>query len=115
VNSPEIRVLFFAKWRELLGVDCIVVNYYALCGFKYAQQDANPAALAGAELSAQVSVNICDLIAYLQDQYDESMTEVLSHSQTKCALNQVVLSKDDYQSELGAGAEVAFFPPVTGG
>jgi molybdopterin converting factor small subunit len=115
MTATDIRVLFFAKWREQLGIDCLTVNFYELCRFKCMTKDANSESLSDQEASAQVSLNIADLIAYLLAQYDGKMAEVLCHSQTKCALNQVVVSTDDAQCDLQAGAEVAFFPPVTGG
>ncbi|WP_062268510.1 molybdopterin converting factor subunit 1 [Endozoicomonas arenosclerae] len=80
-----IKVLFFASYREKLGVDSLELD----------QMPANLSALREL-LSAKGA----------------DWQEVVNDARTLVALNQSMTRKD---FELSDGDEVAFFPPVTGG
>ena len=83
-----IKVLFFASYREKLGLSEYIV-------------EANARALTLAALKLQ-------LIAENNDQW----REVLEDKNLVQAVNQAIV-RDDW--EVNSGDEVAFFPPVTGG
>jgi molybdopterin synthase sulfur carrier subunit len=86
MSTLQVHVRYFAALREVLG------------------QGETVAVPAGSTLAA------------LRDQLVASSArhaEVLARSRTvRCALNQTMA---DEGTPLPAGAEVAFFPPVTGG
>lgn len=84
----KLHLRFFASIREGLGV---------------AQEDIDTPATVQ---------TIADLRAYLAAR-GGSWSHVLSHDRVlRCALNQQMVSAD---TQLVEDAEVAFFPPVTGG
>ena len=83
----KLELRFFASLREALGVS----------------QES---------ITAPESVKtIADLRAYLAER-GEPWSEVLTGKVLRCALNQHMV---DAGTTLQDGAEVAFFPPVTGG
>ncbi len=55
---------------------------------------------------------VADLKALLSTRGADTWAPLINANSTRCAINQQ-LAQDD--SEIPSGAEVAFFPPVTGG
>lgn len=85
-----MNILFFAKYRELLGA---------------------------AELSLDKTETIntvADLKAYFLEQYkhEENWQQVFGDKKMICAVNQEVAQADQLIQQ---DDEIAFFPPVTGG
>ena len=85
-----ITVLFFAKYREQLGVGKILLS-------------ADDIDLAHCTVSK--------LKAYLTER-GQVWAAVLNAENTLCAVNQDLAGDD---AAVTAGDEVAFYPPVTGG
>ena len=81
-----IRLLFFARLRELL--DCNELELETVAG----------------ESVAQLAQRIVDQRG--------DVWQILLHEDTRCAINQEVV---DYEATISDGDELAFFPPVTGG
>ncbi|MEL4471664.1 molybdopterin synthase sulfur carrier subunit [Shewanella algae] len=81
-----IKVLFFAQVRELLGTAAIEV-------------ESQPGLTAEA-LRAQLAAT------------DDKWARVMASDKLLVAVNQTL---SHWQTEIKAGDEVAFFPPVTGG
>lgn len=84
-----IKVLFFASYREALGVS--------------EHQQA---------LGQEGPITLAHLKQLLVDQQGESWQQVLEAKNLVQAVNQTVA---DDQHPVSDGDEVAFFPPVTGG
>ena len=83
-----IRILYFAWLRERTG-----------CGEEQVNLPAGVEDIAG-------------LIAWLRSR-SEAFATAFAHSKlVRCAVNQVFA---DPETPIGAGDEIAFFPPVTGG
>ena len=80
-----IRVQYFARYREVLGID-------------------------GEQLQRAALSNLEQLREHLQSR--GGVWQVLAEQNLMCARNQELCSLDE---PLQAGDEVAFFPPVTGG
>ena len=85
-TAIRLRLLFFAKVRERLGVDSL--DY------------------------STKKIQLDGLIAELQAK-GEVWQEVLSSKEVQIAINQVQVQ--DRQIVIQDGDEIAFFPPVTGG
>ncbi|WP_373080192.1 MoaD/ThiS family protein [Zhongshania sp.] len=85
-----ITVLFFAKYRELLGTAKMSV----------------PAA----EVN-KTGCTVASLKEFLAER-GEVWREVVNAENTLCAVNQDIATDDD---RIVDGDEVAFYPPVTGG
>lgn len=83
-----MKILFFARLRELLGSDC----------FEIADADC-PADVAALRAMLRLSVNA-------------QLAESLADPNVFCAVNQKVAGEDQ---PLKSSDEVAFFPPMTGG
>ncbi len=81
-----IRVLFFARLREVLDCNALSVEYRA-------------------------GETIAQLAARLAEQHGEAW-QLLLDDDTRCALNQEIVDDSAVPSD---GDELAFFPPVTGG
>ncbi|WP_096087276.1 molybdopterin converting factor subunit 1 [Agaribacterium haliotis] len=81
-----ISILYFAKLAELLGRD-------------------------EEKLELASSLTVAELKALLGER-GEQWQKALNDSGTRCAVNQEIAQAD---TAITAGAEVAFFPPVTGG
>lgn len=84
----KVKVRFFASLKELLGRDSLEVN-----------ESFSPATVAG-------------LRAYLCDQYSDFAKATSEVGRLRAAVNQEMA---DDETAVGEYAEVAFFPPVTGG
>lgn len=82
-----IKVLFFARLRETLGVADLQL-----------------------ETSPQLHT-IADLIQLLSER-DTSFAEALASPQIVCACNHEVVQR---HAPINDGDEIAFYPPVTGG
>ncbi|HSC79172.1 MAG TPA: MoaD/ThiS family protein [Chitinolyticbacter sp.] len=80
-----IRVQYFARYREVLGID-------------------------GEQLQRAAMTNLEQLRDYLLSR--GGVWQVLAEQNLMCARNQELCSLD---TELADGDEVAFFPTVTGG
>ncbi|KEQ19229.1 molybdopterin converting factor subunit 1 [Endozoicomonas numazuensis] len=80
-----IKILFFASYREKLGVDSLELP--------------------------EVPANLSALRAMLCEK-GADWQEVVTDSRTLVALNQSMTRKD---FDIKEGDEIAFFPPVTGG
>ncbi|CAA0088595.1 Molybdopterin synthase sulfur carrier subunit [Zhongshania aliphaticivorans] len=81
-----ITVLFFAKYREQLGLGRLPYDLVS-------------------------TITVSDLKMELAKKGDQ-WSAVLNADNTICAVNQVIASDEDMISD---GDEVAFYPPVTGG
>jgi sulfur-carrier protein len=84
----KITVLYFASLREAVGI-----NREAI------------------ELPSGITT-IAELIEFLAQRSDKWRDALQLSKGVKCALNQEVVSADTLVVD---GAEIAFFPPVTGG
>ena len=84
----NVKVRFFASLKEQLGRDSLEVN-----------SSFTPATVAG-------------LRAHLCVQYPEFAKAILEVGRLRAAVNQDMA---DDETLVGEHAEVAFFPPVTGG
>ena len=82
-----ITVLFFAKYREQLGVSCMNVQITS-------------------------ALTVSDLKQQLISDGGADWATVLLAENTLCAVNQTLAKADDLVTD---GDEVAFYPPVTGG
>ena len=80
-----IRVQYFARYREVLGID-------------------------GEQLQRAALSNLEQLREHLQSR--GGVWQVLAEQNLMCARNEELCSLDE---PVQAGDEVAFFPPVTGG
>ncbi len=81
-----IKVLFFARYRELL--DCSELRL------------------------REEAVGSIDSLRQLLSEKGERWTEVMNNPSTLVSLNQTVVTG---QALISEGDEIAFFPPVTGG
>lgn len=88
-----ITVRLFARLREQLGSGSTELDMAAVA----------PGA---------VTIAAIEVRAALAERYGQLWHELLSDPQVIVAVNQVVA---DWQTRVGDGDEVAFFPPVTGG
>ena len=80
-----IRVQYFARYREVLGID-------------------------GEQLQRAALSNLEQLREHLQSR--GGVWQVLAEQNLMCARNQELCSRD---TEIADGDEIAFFPTVTGG
>ena len=80
-----IRVQYFARYREVLGID-------------------------GEQLQRAALSNLEQLREHLQSR--GGVWQVLAEQNLRCARNQELCSLD---TEIADGDEIAFFPTVTGG
>jgi molybdopterin synthase sulfur carrier subunit len=83
-----IKVLFFAKLREQLGINHLSLEY------------------------TEDMVSVASLQRSLAESKDSDWTAILADQNIIRAVNQVVV---DLDHPVRDGDEVAFFPPVTGG
>ena len=84
----KVKILYFAKIKELVGLDNEIID-----------------------LPASV-LTLDELKNYLILRGAPWPEIFLSHSATRCALNQNLMQSN---FNLVAGSEIAFFPPITGG
>lgn len=86
-----IKILFFARIREQLGVDCL-------------------------EWPVDAALSLAQLRQQLVEQRGGNWRAVLMADNILIALNQTVVAGQRLEhTTVNAGDEVAFFPPVTGG
>lgn len=81
-----IKILFFARLREQLGVNEL-------------------------ELEAVTGETVFQLALRIRSAHND-VWDVLLDEETVCAINQEIVEREAVVTE---NAEVAFFPPVTGG
>ncbi len=86
-RPEKVRVVFFASLRDAVGM---------------------------AELEVEAST-IVDLLAKLRATLSAGGFQELTADNVKIAVNQSLIEQSDYGLQLGAGDEIAFLPPVTGG
>ncbi|MBQ0796349.1 molybdopterin converting factor subunit 1 [Zhongshania sp.] len=82
-----IKILFFAKYRELLGLGQMTVELHS-------------------------TTTVADLKSRLVKEGGDHWAQALLADNTLCAVNQTIAHDGD---AIADGDEVAFYPPVTGG
>ncbi|NKB97795.1 MAG: MoaD family protein [Pseudomonadales bacterium] len=83
----EVRVVYFASLREVVGV---------------------------AEQQFEVQ-SLGDLLMHIRETFDCEAVRALTAENVRIAINQSLVSDIDAVPLLSAGDEIAFLPPVTGG
>ncbi len=86
--AVTVRVLFFASLREAVGEDAL-------------------------ELGLPLGATVADLRVLLAERLSPEGARALADGEVRIAVNQRFVHAPD--TPLGAGDEVAFLPPVTGG